>query len=44
MALLKMSITKYNQTLIMITHDDKIAQTSDRVIRIEDGKLKSEEA
>jgi putative ABC transport system ATP-binding protein len=44
MALLKMSITKYHQTLIMITHDDKIAQTSDRIIRIEDGRLKSEEA
>lgn len=44
MALLKMSTSKYHQTLIMITHDDKIAQTADRVIRIEDGKLKSEEA
>ena len=38
MALLKMSIKKYGQTLIMITHDNKIAQMADRVIRIEDGK------
>lgn len=42
MALLKMSIKKYNQTLVMITHDDKIAQMADRVIRIEDGKVKKE--
>lgn len=42
MSLLKMSIKKYNQTLVMITHDDKIAQMADRVIRIEDGKVKEE--
>lgn len=39
-SLLKMSVKKYNQTLVMITHDDKIAQMADRVIRIEDGKIK----
>lgn len=38
--LLKMSAKKYNQTLIMITHDDKIAQMADRIIRIEDGSIK----
>ena len=38
--LLKMSAKKYNQTLIMITHDDKIAQMADRIIRIEDGTIK----
>lgn len=43
MSLLKMSVKKYNQTLIMITHDDKIAQMGDRVIRIEDGKVKAGE-
>lgn len=43
MALLKMSVKKYHQTLIMITHDDKIAQMGDRVIRIEDGKVKAGE-
>ncbi|WP_035289680.1 ABC transporter ATP-binding protein [Clostridium sp. KNHs214] len=37
--LLKMSIKKYHQTLIMITHDDRIAQMADRVIRITDGKV-----
>jgi putative ABC transport system ATP-binding protein len=37
-ALLKMSVKKYEQTLVMITHDDKIAQMADRVIRIEDGR------
>lgn len=44
MALIKTSVRKYNQTLIMITHDDKIAQMADRVIRIEDGKIKAREA
>lgn len=43
MSLLKMSVKKYNQTLIMITHDDKIAQMADRIVRIEDGKLKEGE-
>lgn len=43
MSLLKMSVRKYHQTLIMITHDDKIAQMGDRVIRIEDGKVKAGE-
>ncbi|MPQ31872.1 ABC transporter ATP-binding protein [Clostridium estertheticum] len=38
--LLKVSAKKYNQTLIMITHDDKIAQMADRIIRIEDGMIK----
>ena len=44
MSLLKMSVKKYHQTLIMITHDDKIAQMGDRIIRIEDGKIKAREA
>ena len=37
--LLKMSNQKYNQTIIMITHNLEIAKVADRVIRIEDGKL-----
>lgn len=41
--LLKVSIKKYNQTLVMITHDDKIAQMADRIIRIVDGKILKEE-
>jgi putative ABC transport system ATP-binding protein len=39
MALLRKSVTKYHQTLIVITHDEKIAQVADRVIRIEDGRV-----
>lgn len=39
MNLLKLSVKKYHQTLVMITHNDKIAQMADRVIRIEDGKI-----
>lgn len=38
MSLLKTMIKKYNQTLVMITHDETIAQMADRVIYIEDGK------
>lgn len=37
--LLKMMIKKYSQTLVMITHDESIAQMADRVIFIEDGKV-----
>lgn len=37
--LLKMSNKKYNQTIIMITHNLEIAKIADRVIKIEDGKL-----
>lgn len=39
MNLLKTSIRKYNQTLIMITHNENIARKADRVITIVDGKL-----
>ena len=37
--LLKLSVEKYEQTLVMITHDDEIAQIADRVLVIEDGKV-----
>lgn len=43
MELLKMSNQKYNQTLIMITHDESIALQADRIITIEDGMIKSDE-
>ena len=39
MSLLKTMIKKYNQTLVMITQDETIAQMADRVIYIEDGKV-----
>ena len=38
-ALLKMSVRKYGQTLVMITHDEDIAQIADRILVIEDGKV-----
>ncbi len=36
--LLKMTSNKFNQTMVMITHNEEIAQLADRIIRIEDGK------
>ncbi|MEK3914295.1 ABC transporter ATP-binding protein [Paenibacillus sp. FSL H7-0331] len=41
--LLTFSVKKYNQTLIMITHDLNIAQRADRVVKIEDGLLQQNE-
>lgn len=38
-ALMKMTAGKYGQTIVMITHDDEIAQVADRVMRIEDGQV-----
>ena len=42
--LLKLSNKKYNQTLIVITHDENIAIQADRVISIEDGKITRDSA
>lgn len=39
LTLLKLTAKKYNQTIVMITHDEGIAQMADRVIKIEDGKV-----
>jgi putative ABC transport system ATP-binding protein len=41
--LLKLYNKKYNQTLIVITHDEKIALQADRIINIEDGKIAKDE-
>ena len=38
MSLLKSCVSDFGQTLIMITHDETIAQMSDEMIIIEDGK------
>lgn len=38
-SLLKNCVAEYGQTLVMITHDEKIAQMGDRMIVIEDGKV-----
>lgn len=37
--LLKMSVERYGQTLVMITHDEDIAQVADRILVIEDGRV-----
>ena len=39
MGMLKMSVEKYGQTLVMITHDEDIAQIADSILVIEDGKV-----
>ena len=39
LGLLKVSSQKYTQTIVMITHNEEIAQLADRIIRIEDGKI-----
>lgn len=41
--LLKYSNRKYNQTLIMITHDENIALQADRIITLEDGRITRDE-
>ena len=42
-SLLRLSNKKYNQTVIIITHDEKIALEADRVITIDDGKIVKDE-
>ena len=39
LGLLKATSQKFHQTLVMITHNNEIAQLADRIIRIEDGKI-----
>ena len=39
LGLLKTTSQKFHQTLVMITHNNEIAQLADRIIRIEDGKI-----
>lgn len=39
MSLLKKSVEKFGQTLILITHDEGVAQMADRIIHIEDGRV-----
>lgn len=42
-ALLKQSVKKYCQTLIMITHNETLAQMADGIIRLEDGRIRGRE-
>ncbi len=39
MGFLKVTSDKFRQTIVMITHNEEIAQMADRIVRIEDGKL-----
>lgn len=40
--LLKMTSEKYAQTIVIITHDERLAQMADRIVRIEDGRIVSQ--
>lgn len=42
--LLKVTGKKFNQTIVMITHNEELAQLTDRIIRIEDGKISGGDA
>ena len=39
LGLLKVTGQQFNQTIVMITHNEEIAQMADRIIRIEDGRI-----
>lgn len=43
LGLLKLTSKKFSQTIVMITHNEEIAQLADRIIRIEDGKIVTKE-
>lgn len=40
--LLKMTSEKYSQTIVIITHDEQLAQMADRIVHIEDGRIVSQ--
>lgn len=40
--LLKSSAYEFHQTIVVVTHNEEIAQMADRIIRIEDGKVKGD--
>lgn len=44
MGVLKLAAKKFQQTIILITHDHDIAQLADRIVHIEDGKIVKESA
>ena len=43
LGLLKLTSQKFSQTIVMITHNEEIAQLADRIIRIEDGRIMTKE-
>ena len=44
LGLLKRTSREFNQTIVMITHNNEIAQLADRIVRIEDGRLRGGQA
>ena len=42
LSLLKLAGQRFGQTIVMITHDEEIAQLADRIVRIEDGRIVSQ--
>lgn len=44
LSLLKVTSDRFGQTVVMITHNEEIAQMADRIVRIEDGKIKGRNA
>ena len=42
MGLLKLSAERFSQTIVMITHNEEIAQLADRIVHIEDGRVRGE--
>ncbi len=42
LGLLKVTSRQFHQTIVMITHDEEIAQMADRILRLEDGKIVSD--
>ena len=44
LGLLKLSNKKYKQTILLITHDERIALEADRIVAIEDGRILSDDA
>lgn len=39
LSLLKVTSSRFGQTVVMITHNEEIAQMADRIVRIEDGRI-----
>ena len=44
LSLLKVSSEQFAQTIVMITHNEEIAQLADRIVRIEDGRIVTDNA
>ena len=40
LSLLKVTSSRFGQTVVMITHNEEIAQMADRIVRIEDGRIR----